>query len=78
MLFQLRFGLDQHVAGLAALAGTYYTGCFQLVHQPAGAVIAQFHAALQQRGRAYLALHDQAGGIFKQRVAVGKVEFLSF
>ena len=43
---QIGLRFYHHIAGLAALAGAYNTGCFQLVHQAAGAVVTQFHPPL--------------------------------
>ena len=36
MLLQIHFIPDQDIPGFAALAGSYDTGGFQLIHQPAG------------------------------------------
>ena len=47
MLLQVCICFNQNIPGFAALVRTYDTGCFKLVHQPAGTVIAQLHAALQ-------------------------------
>lgn len=66
MLFQVHLGFYQHIPCLAALAGAYHSGGFQLVHEAAGPVVAELHPSLKQGGGTDLVLHDQPGCIFKQ------------
>ena len=75
---QFHIGFEQYFAGFASLVGAYHTGGLQLVHEPAGPVIAQFHAALYERSRSYLVLHNQPRCIFEQRVAVVDIKVFSF
>ena len=62
----------------AAIWRTYNTGGFQLVHQAAGTVVTQLHAALNEAGAAHLVLHYQPGSIGKQYITVAQVEVAAF
>src|SRR6202044_3232765 len=54
-------GLDQHISGLGALAGTDDAAAFQQVHEPARLGEADPQLALQHRGGSELRADDQLG-----------------
>ena len=66
-------GLDQHVAGLRALARADDSPALEDVHQPAGLGEADPELALQHRGRPELRRHDQLDRLDHQVEVVADV-----
>ena len=67
------FIIHQHLPGLAAFAGAYNAGGFQLIHDASRPVVTYGEFALNQRGGTLLVNYDQAGGIFEERIAQAEV-----
>lgn len=56
------------------MCGAYDAGCFELVHDAAGAVVADGEVALEHGGGALLVGYDHARGFFEEFVASAEVD----